>query len=338
MADRTSTDEVIRKLDAVFTDPKYPKSYLRQLVEKYRELGSNDLFFDSQDFLSTVASDFEITKDGTLNSIFTRYHLTHPVNSKYIQLCMKQLINDFPSLPIQLLTNAFKKHCRLYIPTGLYLNDHLNLDVNPPTFEGQPFNPAARQVTDENLAGQDAHFDKDNEILDGDQFDDYCDSFNTLHQPSSRLPPLPTTLEAPEDDESDIATLGAAHGDILCSKCHKQANLAESVQCSKAHTLCLNCLREKANTAIIQKEKILHCDCVTHGDHNRCREILPDVMLAKRIPELIPKLKQYKTVDEYPADTVQSGICPQCYFPLHEVWGEPHHYKCNTCNLDFHVE
>ncbi|KAK2954776.1 putative serine/threonine protein kinase [Blattamonas nauphoetae] len=255
--DPVKKEDIIGRLKQAFPNIYYPKLYLRRLVEKYDELGIPEIFEVSSSFLKREASEYKPAPDWSVpDSIFSQYHASHPANSKYIQLAMKQLANDFHQVPIPIITKTFVQHCRLYIPTGLYLNDYINLDTNPPTFEGQPFNPSDRKDGNDDFSGQDPHFDADNSILDGedDQFDDYRDKFTELHHPSSRLPPFTRSLLLNYDSEA---------------------------QTEKEHYL---------------------------RPHN------------------------------FPTDTVQSGICPQCFFPLSAVWKEPHHFECRICKLDFHVE
>ncbi|KAK2947547.1 putative CBL-interacting protein kinase 23 [Blattamonas nauphoetae] len=248
-------DDVVEQLRQAFPTFEYPKSYLSQLVEKYHELEAPNVFKASYLFLKREANEYgQSSGRGTPYSVFEQYHRSNLPDNKYIQLAMRQLAIDFPALPIPLINKTFIKHCRLYIPTGFYINARLDLDANPPTFVGQPFTPANRQDGNDDLSGQDPHFDADNSILDGDRLDDFCDMFDELHHPSFRLPPLPTELK----------------------------------------------MREYAKPS-------------TH----------------------VERLLQPQ---DFPIDTVQSGICPTCYFPLSAVWKESHHFECRTCKIRFHVD
>ncbi|KAK2954779.1 putative Protein kinase domain containing protein [Blattamonas nauphoetae] len=300
--DQVNRDDIVLRLHQALPTFKYPKLYLRHLVQKYCELGSTDVFKASYLFLKKEANEYKRASDLDIpNSIFSTYHRSHAVTNKYTQLAMKQLAIDFPSLPIPLITNAFKKYCRLYLPT-------------------------------------DPHFDADDSLLDDDRFDEYCDMFHLLHHPYSRLPPLPTSLEDPTGNDDEVDVQLGPNEQLTCTECGRRVTLSDSIQCSKAHTLCLDCLRKKANESILHHQMTVKCGCKGLSDRERCTETINDTMLYKRIPEMISKLKQYKTVAQYPADTVQSGICPHCFFPLSAPWKEPHHYTCNNCNLHFHVE
>ncbi|KAK2957926.1 putative Protein kinase domain containing protein [Blattamonas nauphoetae] len=291
-ADSARIDKVVKRLSDAFPDIKYPKQYLKQLVEKFHEIGSDHLFHDSQYFLALETDHYVSSKDGVISSTFTTYHATHAVNSKYTQLAMKQLSLDFPSLPIPIITSVFRQHCRLYIPTGLYLNEHLDLDANPPTFDGQPFIPANRSPVNADFSGQDPHFDKDNWFLDNDSFDKYCEAFHTLHQPCSHLPLLPNSIEDTVDKSFQIDTVDLGVNEhFTCTECEKQVKLSDSIQCSKAHTLCLDCLRKKANESIIREQTTVKCGCKAPKERETCSAMLDETML--RMPILLSLLLSF---------------------------------------------
>jgi hypothetical protein len=264
-------------------------------------------------------------------SPFQHFQEKYPEQNIYHKLVMMDLKYRYPTVPESILNDAFLVCCRLYIPAGVYLQDFLSLESDPPTYKGDPFEPLTEAHQLEPVMEQSPHFQHDQELLyNPDASQAYLTAYQEQSGKFKCYPRIPIHNPKPPIVPEDSPKLN-------CMVCHHDSVFVNFVQCSKPPGIefCLNCLKAQVEKAIAEHSTSVKCPAPG------CTETIPEITLLEQLDK--PLLKRFygaRSASEHPVDTAYSGVCPACYKILHQMEFHTTRWRCSNpdCGRDYYIE
>ena len=269
--------------------------------------------------------------------------LPPPISTQYHNLSFKYLVHKYPQVPNDIILYALTRNRNLLLPALQDLTFHLEIDPDqhlvyfhdmqgseqrrgvipaPPLPEG-PRTPSVNHfVTDVKRNNNDPSTLK----LWHDKLAKQTRPFeDTDKEGESRLPAIPELSFLPFCPPPRTGTTSTT----TCMKCYTTDIPIEfSCECINGHPLCSTCVSQLAG------EGKYECPfCNTPYTHAVLSRYLSADAKKKYFKEkIVPRIERVTHAALYlscgfPVDTVQSGICPMCYFPL-EAAEEEHLWKC----------
>ena len=248
--------------------------------------------------------------------------------SEYHVQALQYLIFKFPRIPPQLCKQVFEKNRHLCL---LAVND-LERSVSYPDDEQVLYgdesyplvqNPSGKQPNPPQITNK--HLQTDiTRSQTPETFRGWMEKLILQTHPLKDHPPLPEELSFLPDvfvNTKDETTVK-----LFCPKCQSIYSANEVAQCMKGHSLCRRCFQTLVRSHPAEAPKCQECGALyTHAVLSKF--LTPQ---DKHSFRFVPAGYRYSC--DYPIDTVQSGICPDCFFPLSQgdaehVWCCEHHGK-----------
>ena len=310
---RIQTEEgIIRAAFPKITD----STYINRLLSVMRKSNKNGLeaalqyllsFAEHPEKFPPYISPFEVMSGPGVQ--LTRYH--HEARLK--------LLSSFPRIPEHIIQRSFEKNRHLYILTCLELQKGQGSGTF--TYEGTKYTQESEerkidcQVTDPHLQSDIAKVGKEQDLLK-----EWMDLMKTQTSLDDVYPPLP---------EEPSFLFSVPHGTVraACAKCSRLFPVAELAECHNGHPICRACF----STQVSADPNNAHCP---HCNLPYTHAVL-SAFLTKEQKYRLRRPARTQCSCDYPDDTIKSGICYKCFFPL--VPGdEAHVWKCDNedCGKD----
>jgi hypothetical protein len=246
--------------------------------------------------------------------------------NEYHQNALYDLQGRYPYLPRKYLQETFTENMRLFIPTGIAINDHLDESGSRPKWKGVEFdmNPLATERGAQPPAS--AHFAADTQILADGLGQEYCDLLQKQQWSLRHLPPIPDSpRKAPPKPAPGVDTV------FPCDACggERTYSFSKLAMCSATHLYCPVHLSQRIQVAIQDRSmapghKTVTCTLGDAGPH----PFLQQIIQQKATVEEMAALQGAHVSTEYSVDTVAAGVCPVCYFPLLRTDARPNEWHC----------
>ncbi|KAK2956546.1 hypothetical protein BLNAU_8386 [Blattamonas nauphoetae] len=129
---------------------------------------------------------------------------------------------------------------------------------------------------------------------------------------------------------------------VSCTSCSNQVYPHEALQCSRFHIICDDCLHGSIlkQISFLQNDIFsdiepplfnvqMTCPCSKNGPCSGT--FLPGDLQTRLFEYELKLLEDPSILKLFTFDTLKSGCCPLCFFPLTRLYGQKHSFICKTC-------
>ena len=301
----TTEEGIIKEAFPKITDSTYIKRLLSVMNKPDRNRLEAALQFlleysEHPEKLPPYVTPFEVMSGPGI--IYTKYH----------QEARLSLLSSFNRIPQSIIEKSFQKNRHLYLLTYHELRQSV-LDRTYCMYEGTKF-PLDSQERNIPSVVTDLHLQSDiAKTQTPDILQKWMDEMKHQTHPDEVYPPLP-------EEPSFLFSVPYGTVKAACLNCHKVFPVADLAECHNGHPLCRSCFTAQA------KANILHCKiCGPHVTYTHAilSEFLPIEQKHMKSPLHTPRT----CACDFPTDTVKSGVCPTCFFPLFPS-DKAHVWKC----------
>ncbi|KAJ6623544.1 hypothetical protein B0H10DRAFT_1786528 [Mycena sp. CBHHK59/15] len=202
----------------------------------------------------------------------------------YPDLCIEQLMLDFPYIPKAHIRNALLAHNSFYAATHLFLADEQRRGDLQYIPKKMPWRAAGKG---KRKALYDAEFEKEREWI----------ALERQEEPEEKV-------QAIEEDEE-------CEDGIECGCCFSMYPFDKMVQCPDAHLFCSSCMTSYAETLLGSHDHKIVC-----MDQSGCKLPFPDTELIRfltpKLMALYERVKQTKEVEAAGLEGLEE--CPFCEY------------------------
>ena len=326
----SSEIQVIKEAFPSITDDNYIKRLLLTLTDPpFHRLQNALSFLANPSKPQIYVSPFELMSS-ELAPHPSNIPMFFPGKTDYHIQVSLQLKKQFPVLPMNKILQAMHQNRNLLILTYFHIQKNLSIGSQY-SFCGTVFQPDNAPIPPTNPTNP--HLISDLRILENPlvhdhwmhrlnaQINPFPSGYPVIPEPPSFLPPL----TFPTSDK----THPSKYDGVLsqCDSCGQLTPLLFLTQCPLGHSFCPACFHKiSSNSNIHSLSDILCPNCKAPFAHAVLADYLHRDIKRRLFPNTL--LASY-----FPSDTVRSGICPYCFYPLQPT-PLPHTWTC-SCNIGF---
>lgn len=299
-----------------------------------------------------------------INDFFQVFKENIMDDEEYNRQSIAILCSSLETVPKDIIEKVFNSNRKSLLISSIDLQERLDKESDPPTFNGQPFQAREEEIDapDDDELSEYLRKECDNLSKEDDELEVLTDILVKQKRALS-YPPLPPLF----DHIPDLDDLPSNTPTMACHKCGREtptetmgscSNHNHSVVNSKGYVQCLmchNCIMELIRNNYpnlrrsigsggaelckryneVENVTIHDIPCYTTGHQISAALILHHTTLKEQaIIRGIPLASQFNQC------TVQSGLCAKCLYPLVPSWKDDGVWVCgNTdCNSAYFID
>lgn len=370
-------NEVINNIAKSFPqiqDKEYLEEYLERIKKRVEALHTTSEiliqsmlvkgFRDLRSSFSQRYKNAEKKRRYYINDFFQIFKENIMDDEVYNKQAVEILCSSLENVPKSIIEKVFNSNRKSFFLSTMDLNERLDRESDPPTFNGESFEISEEEVEapDEDDFGEYLKKEYDNLNKSEDELEVLTDIL-TKQKRALSYPPLPTKF----DHIPDLDDLPSNTPTMACHKCGRETPTETMGACSnndrsksnaKGYAQCLmchNCIMElirnnypnlkqsirSGGTELckryneVENVTIHDIPCFTTGHQISTAVILHHTTLKEQaIMRGIPLASQFNQC------TVQSGLCAKCLYPLVPSWKDDGVWVCGNsdCNCVYFID